>query len=467
MIALSMRSIIFIFLILSSRNSFADLLEPKLFLEQVLKSHPVLSATSQEIESAQAELLSNQGSFDPSLKFDFLGYPKGGYSGQYSNLYVEQPLEFYGSKLTAGYRQGNGAFPVYEDYYKTNSDGEARAGIEIPLLRDGKIDRRRASIQRAFQQIEGAKLSFRQKQVELAKAAALSYWEWVSSHAKLGAYKNLLETARKRNKQLVERVRAGDIAEFERIDNQRQVLQREGQLIAAERQFTKAQNDLSLFFWISVTEQGQINLLNPPILKIIPDHYLPNASDEVSTTALRQRVEHQRIENQLEQQKIELNLAKNQYLPKLDLQAYASNDYGTGSATKDEAEIKAGVKLEIPLAYRSQTGKLQMIEAKQRELGLQKRLVEQRIGVEVIDSLNALKMAISRARVAKDEVEIAKKLEVGEQSKFEQGESNLIFVNLREQATVDAVVREIEAIADCWKGFIVYRSVLGTVDFYQ
>jgi len=431
----------------------------------ILETHPALEATRQEIEGAKAELLGSQGSFDPVLKAEYSGYPKSGYTGNYENIFVEQPLEWSGAKVIAGYRRGGGSFPIYEDFYNTNSNGEARAGLELPLLRDGPIDRRRASIARAFIQIEGAELSLEQRKVELARAAALSYWEWVATNQKLAAYNSLLLTAEQRDQQLAQRVLAGDLAKIDKTDNERQILQRRAQRIAAERSLRKSEFDLSLFLWSSSGQADAQGMRNAP-KKVAPPPDSPDLrlSDDIEK-ALRLRAEHRRVKNNVQQQEVELDLAQNQILPRLDLQALASNDYGSGSSTREESELKAGVRIEIPLATRAQRGRIDALTAKKRELSAQQKLVEQKIAIEVADSFNAFTLAKARYKLAQEEVKVSIQLEKAEQSKFEQGESNLVVINIREQATVDAAVREIDALIDWWRGFINYRAAIGHTDF--
>lgn len=430
------------------------------FVAQVLANHPALEATKQEVEAAKAELLSSQGAFDPVLKGEYSGYPKGDYSGTYENIFVEQPLLWRGAKVVAGYRRGGGTFPIYEDYYNTNSDGEARAGIEVPLLRDGETDRRRTSIARALMQIDGVDLTVQQRRVEIARTAAISYWDWVAAARRLETFEGLLATAQQRDRQLATRVLEGDLARIDKVDNERQVLQRKSQQISAQRALQKAENDLSLFLWTSNGLPDRVGNLrstkfkSPPPISAVPEHAIE--------TALKDRVEHQRIENLVQQQEVELSFSRNQILPRLDVQVLASDDLGTGSTTRDETEFKAGVKLEVPLATRTQRGKIDSLVAKLAELKAQQSLVKQRIAIEVTDAINAFSMAAERVVVARDEVRVAQELEEGERGKFKQGESNLIFVNLREQATADAIVREIDAVADSWKGFITYHAALGT-----
>ena len=55
---------------------------------------------------------------------------------------------------------------------------------------------------------------------------------------------------------------------------------------------------------------------------------------------------------------------------------------------------------------------------------------------------------------------LAKTLEEGERRRFKQGESNLIFVNVREQASFDTQMRLIEAAVDFRKREADLKAIL-------
>lgn len=172
-----------------------------------LEYHPALNAEKQERVGADADLLSAEGAFDPSIKGEALSYVTGGYSGNYGSAYVEQPLKFYGSKIVGGYRIGDGSFPIYDNWYETNSAGETGIGVEVPLLRDGPIDRRRANINKAESGQVLADSLVEQRRIELARAAALTYWDWTAARNKIKVYRTLLKVAEERDRQISERVK--------------------------------------------------------------------------------------------------------------------------------------------------------------------------------------------------------------------------------------------------------------------
>ncbi len=442
--------------------------EETLALEDVVGAavqfHPLITAAIEERVGADGERLAAQGSFDRLIRGDFVDYATGGYSGTYYNMQAEQPFEFLGSKLVGGYRQSSGTFPIYDDYNNTNQEGEVRAGLEVPLLRDRDIDKRRALIQKSTVQQEVAGLSLNLRRIDLARAAGLAYWEWVAAHRKNRVFEKLLRVAKDRDAQLTRRASAGDIARFDQTDNERQVLQRESQLLSGQRALQKSEFELSFFYRDVDGKPRLVTSAHPP--KLIPLLFPPgmNQVDDRVGEAFLGRPELQRLTGLIQQQEVELALAENDLLPKLDLQSYVARDLGAGSSNRDETELKIGMMLEVPLQTRNQQGRIDQYSAKARELNAQAEALRDRIRVEVQDALNAIEISRERVDVARRELTLAEQLEEGERTKFQQGDSNLIFINLREQTTADAAIREIDTVLDFKRALVSYRAALGGVE---
>ena len=437
-----------------------------LSLQEVLKAsttyHPALLASYADIDAAQGETLSAEGAFDRALKGEFVHYGAGKYTGSYYDFRVEQPLETWGSKFVGGFRQGNGSFPVYDDYYETNSQGEVRLGAEIPLARDRATDKRRVTIGKAKISQEQMNLLFLQRKIELIRSARNAYWEWAAARAKRDVFKQLLKVATERVTQLEKRDHAGDIASFDKIDNDRLLFQRESQLLAAERMLRKAEFELSLFYRdaqsqpLSIeykTLPPEINFYAPP-----PAHTIGLISIE---KAYAQRPEVKRLDFLIQQQQLELGLSENDLLPRVDIKSYFSQEYGDYNDSREDVELKLGLVAEFPLQTRNQEGRKILFSSKIRELHAQALALRNRIEVEVNDSSNAISIAQQRVSVALKELLTARKLEEGERTKFLHGDSNLIFVNLREQTTADAAVRVIDSLLEYHKAVAQCDAALG------
>jgi cobalt-zinc-cadmium efflux system outer membrane protein len=445
--------------------------EQPLRLEGVLASverhFPLIEAARRDQQAAEAELLSARGAFDPTVRTRLDGAPLGGYRNGRFDLLLDVPTPLWGTSLFTGYRVSFGKFADYDGKLETNQYGELRAGFAIPLLRNGATDRRRAGIARAELGVPVASTGIKQALLEAERAGSFRYWEWVAAGQRLRVAKLLLKLAEERDVATADRVRRGELARIERIDNQRAVLGRRGAVVTAERALQAAAIELSIYLR---DERGEPILPDASRLpEQLPGPQPPapepgsgaaaRGADEASV-ALRNRPELERLRLVRAQLRIERDLARNQLLPAIDLLALVSQDFGPGSALRAPTVIEGGVSIDLPTLNRTARGRLRAAEAALARLDAQERFTRDRIRAELTDVLSAIAAARERVRVAREEVLLSREVEEAERTRFALGDSNLIFVNLREQATVEASLREIDALLDYHRALAAYRAVL-------
>ncbi len=429
-----------------------------LVLDAVLRSlssaHPLLHAAKQRMNFADGEVLSAEGAFDTRLSAEASGFATGEYSAKWLNTEITQPLRTSGLQLTAGYRTLRGSIPSYYDDLLTGSDGEARAGVLIPLLRDRTIDNPRAQVMVSALQRALAEIHVDQRMLELTLAARVAYWTWVASGERVRINAKLLQVARDRGKQISERVRSGDLPAFDEQDNVRAVYQREIQLNSAERALLKAAFDLSLFLRDSTGSP------------IVPGkELLPNGLERPKRhgardvlTALVRHPEIKRLQAEIERTEIEEELARNQGLPRVDFRTEFSNDLGRSDFASTQGELRMGLRVELPFQNRVAQGKAQQAKSRRRELELTLRFLKQKISTDIQDRQAAIELAEQRYATALKESLTAGNLEQGERTRLALGDSNLVFVNLREQTTAEASIRAVDALLDYHIGLAEYDA---------
>ncbi len=437
-----------------------------LSLEDVLtaakKSFPSLLAAEQRKQVAAGELTAAEGGFDTLLKSQNRWSVTGLYENQNNDVSLEQPTKLWGTTFFGGWRRGIGDYAVYEGKSQTTDSGEARIGVNVPLWRNRDIDRRRASLQQAElgQLIAGHE--YEQALIEATRIASYRYWDWVLAGQRLMVAKHLLQIAEQRDQGIRERVEAGDIPEFEALDNQRAIIERQERVVAAQRLLEQSAIQLSLY-WRDDAGQPQL-----PTDEQLPEHF-PNpdsikivSMDEALQTSLNQRPESKRLELQAKQTQTELELQQNQRAPGIDFTVTAANDIGGDSRDKiNRNELYLGLNIDIPLQQRTATGRAQVAAANVHRLNLDKRLQDDRISAEVKDVYSALSAVRKRLNLSAEQLNAAEQLEDGEKIRFELGESTLLFVNLREIATGDAALLYAEADASLFRSVADYHAVLG------
>lgn len=433
-------------------------------LARTRQHHPLILAALRDQEVAEGEQLTARGSFDPLLRLRGDGTLVGYYQGGRLDLTLEQPTPLWGLSVFGGYRVSLGKFADYDGKLETNEYGELRAGMQIPLWRNGPIDRRRANITRANLGTTAAKASVRLQRVELIRAATVRYWDWVAAGLRLRVAQSLETLAVARDEALRQRVSKGDAAAIERIDNQRALQQRMGLTAAARRSLEAASFELSLYVR---GDEGQVLVPGlaqlPTALPLPPTAAIEQGEARVQADFARactQRPDLQRLSLSKAQLQVERDWARNQAAPGIDAQVAVSQDLGPGLDSRAPTVLDASLLIDIPTLNRAAKGRVQAATAGMARLDAQLRLQGDRILLELRDALSAMEAARLRTQAATAEVALAARVENAERERFTLGDSTLFVVNLREQATVEAQLREIDATVEYYRALAGYHAAL-------
>jgi cobalt-zinc-cadmium efflux system outer membrane protein len=447
---------------------------PALALQEVLTSverhFPLLLAALQEQGITSGQLLAAQGAFDLYLRAREFGQ-LGTFDSHRFQLGFEQNLAWNGLSYFAGYRQSEGSFPVYYGDRKTADGGEFRAGLLIPLLANRAIDRRRATLQQAAIGRAMATPVIAAQRIDFLRAAARAYWTWVAAGRRYQITLEVLRIAQERDQQLAELVQGGAVAEFERIDNQRVIVERQSRLIVAERAWQQATIALSLYLrgpdgapYLAPASRLPQQLPDPP-----PVENLRQANE--IDVAFRLRPELQRLRLQRARLAVEFQLARNQLLPGVNLGLEAAQDVGASSATKDASSISgtqldqntyvASVQLDVPLQRRDARGRMLAAQAAMNQLVQQERFQQDRIVAEIQDAVSALARYYELLDKARENAAVARRVESGERERFMRGQGSIVILNLRELVAAEALLAEVDALAEYYRSLADYRAALG------
>lgn len=432
-------------------------------LKSVEKSYPLVLAAEKLLSEAEYNYLAAQGAFD--LQFQSMGTSKpiGYYTNNAADTMLQKPTPLGGTSFFAGYRIGRGSFPVYDGRRETNEYGEVRAGAIIPLMRNREIDKNRADLRKADIDRKLAELSIQKLKIEVVKEATKRYWKWVATGQEFLVMKDLLGLAKSRQTQIYERIRLGEIPKVEGTDNDRAILQRESQLVSAERELQKAAIDLSLFLR---APDGSLIL---PTTDRLPIGF-PNTIDtrrlELDTSikiAWKFRPELQDYEFKRDKARIDQDMGFNSLKPQIDLLVAGSQDFGPGSVVRSKPELEASLILNVPLQTRRPRGQIGAAEARVAQLDQELQFTKDKIKTEVQDAISEVVTSAKRVEVTRSEVELARKLEELERERFSLGDSNLLFVNIREQTSAEAAIREIKALFDHHVAAAHYQAAIAGV----
>lgn len=436
-------------------------------LASVERHYPLLLAVSQERAIASGQRLSAEGVFDANFRFRE-SLQGGSFDSHRLDMVLEQPTPFNGLALFGGYRFGFGNFPVYYGDRKTNTGGEFRGGLVLPLLRDSAIDRRRASLRQAQIQENLADPTIQRARLDFLRAATRAYWNWVAAGEQYRVAQALLRVASERQAGLEEQARRGQISDFVALDNSRLIIERQGTLIAAERRWQQAALELSLFWRDEtgepITPKG--TQLPPGFLTVaVPPPPEGDVNPPIQE-AYSRRPELIRFQLQKERIAVELRLAENQLLPAVNLSLAGAQDVGkgkagTGANAPDEQVFEAAVTMDLPLQRRDARGKVITAQAQLGQLLAQERFIRDLIAVEVRDAFSNLQQTFQRLDRAREEQRVAERVADQERDRFRAGAATLLEVNLRELTVAAAQSKVVDALADYFRAWAEFQIALG------
>lgn len=433
-------------------------------LWSVEEQFPLVIAALQEFDIARAKLLSAEGGFDLRVKGDGLLSPQGFYETEEAKLVFEQPTTLGGATLFGGYKIGAGDFPTWEGGLRTREDGEFRAGVRLPLLQGRTIDPRRVNLWKARVGQAQADPMVLTKRLEATVKAANSYWKWVAAGQKLLIARRLLTLADDRQEGIAISVSEGQLPELATTENQRLVVERQSIVIRAERSLQQTAIALSLF-WRDASGK--------PV--VAPESRLPLAlptpkdpglliRDSDVDSALLHRPELLSLQLEATQLELDRQFAENKLLPKLDVAVAGSQDIGDPTTDPDDKgpfELDVFVNFDVPVQRREASGKLRAIEAKTIQVERKLQFARESIIAEVQDGQSAVLLTWRRLALLRENAALAAELERAERVFLDEGQSDLLRVNLREQQTASAASKLVDVIAEHFGAIANYRASLG------
>jgi outer membrane protein TolC len=428
----------------------------------VTNRYPPLLAALIERDIADGRLTSASGVFDLNAFVKLFGTPAGYYQSGTVDIGVEQFTGIWGSTLFGGYRITRGE--ELPDYYsnRTQGAGEPRVGLRVPLLRDRAIDKQRAGLMKAALDRDLADPVIARQRLDFVRAATVAYFNWLASGQRLELAEALADIAQARDAALAKQVETGLVPRIVTTDNRRLVVSREIGIVQARRRFEGAGLALSLFYRSAEDEPivaGRERL--PADFPPTPPLRDPAQLERDIEEALRARPELRRLELALGKLEVDRRLAQNQMQPKLEAGVQLSQDFGEELyKDRDAFEVQAGVELALPLQRREAKGRVAEIEAQINQVLTEQRFARDRIRNEIRDAFSALVAAHEQIRQTRLNRELAAELQGAEEERFRRGATDLLALQLREQAAFDAQTLAVDAIADYFRAVADYRAAM-------
>lgn len=427
----------------------------------VYQSYPLLAAAMLEGPIADGNQVAAWGAFDTKLAVSSENGPTGFYQTYRHKAFVEQPL-YHGGDAFAGYRIGRGDFQPWYLERQTNDGGEFSAGLRVPLMRNRRIDARRADLWRATYDQQRVRPEIRAQLIGFVWEGSYAYWSWIAAGRRYDIGERALKLSQDRNSALERRVEEGDLDPPALQDNLRSIAERESKLIDRGRKLQQAAVKLSLFLRAPdgapvVPVADQLGTFPEPAR--IPEAQLRSDIE----VALNQRPELASLEALRRRINVDLAEACNDVLPAIDARLAGSQDVGEPTSSKrdkSEFELEAGVFVEVPLQRRKGRGKAHAARAKLSQIAAKRQFTQDKIVSEVQTVYAALTAAFDRVGKARESKRLAEYMAEVERRKFELGQTDLLSVYIREQSAIDAADGEVDALLEYFVAEADYVAVL-------
>jgi cobalt-zinc-cadmium efflux system outer membrane protein len=396
---------------------------------------PTLVIADQEMSRAEGALLEARGAFD--LRWDASG---AWTTGEYSNTRVETGLKqstpLWGLDAWAKYKLGVGDFATY-DGGKQSAPGEVAVGLDLPLWRDGPIDRERAAIRVATLGVDGAEARLGAARIAAKRDATLAYHAWTASGARRELAAEQLRVAQDRATGIAARVAAGDLPGIEAQENDRVLTEREAALTAADRDLRQAAYTLSLYLRSPDAAPAPPSDDRLPTFGLPPQAGAPDDAESLVTRAWASRPELTELGAVAQQADVRADQAANRRAPRVDLQGSVGRELGPDPKVPIEARV--GLVLGLEVQQRSARGAVAQARADEARTEAQIGWLKDQIRAQVLSQLAARSAARARWALAIENVSLTRQLEAAVRADFEQGGATLFEVYLREQNTAAAV----------------------------
>ncbi|RYY19433.1 MAG: TolC family protein [Chitinophagaceae bacterium] len=452
----------YLFLTLFTVAGTAAFCQDSVFSEDALISvirnfHPVAKQTELDVKIADADLVSSRAVFDPVLSArNGLKEVAGVDYYEVRNIQLKVPL-WYGIDLFTGHERITGS-----RLNPAQTPGTIEyIGVSVPVLQNLAIDRRRADVKQAklFRQ-----LSLIERKVvinNLLRDALDAYWSWWKAHEQTQLAKLTLHNAQARYRMVKVGVSVGERPAVDTTEAATQLQSLAMSLLEAESDLIQQRLNLSAFLWTSEGKQYEL-----------PDSIIPQSwmeADSLLTdtyiTAAAAHPELERFSPKLESLTIDRKLKFQSLLPDLTLK-YNQLGYSLGAATKNpwfDNNQRFEVKMSVPLLLSQGRGEFRRANLKiaQTKLELDNKRVQ--IAITVKQYLTEWHQTLKQIDGQYSMMNNLIALQRAEETKFNNGESALFFINARELAKLNASQKLIDLKAQNQKALNALRWASGSL----
>lgn len=411
-----------------------------LFVDAILAHHPVARQAQLIADQARSELRAAWGAFDPTITATWDRKTFGGTAYyNYVDAAMKIPLPI-GADVTLAFDRTLGRY-VNPDR-RTAEDGLFSAGISIPLGQRIVTDERRAALQQARAARDLGEAERTAVLNKLLYSAAKDYGLWYEAWRRRAIAAEGEALAEFRLQAVRRRVANGESAPIDTIEAQLELQRRQVTRYESEAAWYVATLTITAYCWDAQGAPQALPAGATPVLAAIEATTVDSLRiAALLETATRRHPELLKVQAKVRQAEAQRLLALQGVLPLAEAKIEGLSERGLGGAleagVRADNDFKSAVLLKTPLLFLKESGKLGAASQKLDFQRLEGDRVERAVEVDTraaMFDLVTLGRILERQRSS---VRQARLLREAEQVRFDNGESTLLILNLRERLVLD------------------------------
>ncbi len=458
-----------------------------------------ISDTNEELY--QQRLVQTYGPYDPAITWGL-----GVQSSKSANTnqttasvasYNKQDAAYWNFGFSQNFRTGGGLTASwntqrtdsnrYTDLFTPQYSANIRLQFTQPLWRDFRIDENRNNIRLANLNMKLNDVQFKQQVVTTIASIQGVYWDLVSAIRNYDIARESVNLAWVTLRDNRKKVEIGTLAPIEITSAQASMAQREGDLISAEENIFRVENNLRS----KITSDRNADIWNKIIVPVDTPEFREYKVElnQAIDTALQNRPELETIALNIRTDELNYQFGLNQKKWQVDLVGGFGSTGVAGPQAYDAEGIpqnrpelvggmptayktiftggftnwSVGFQIQIPLKNRTLESQLAQVQIDKRQNLMKRKNTELAIQVDVRNAVQALET--NKKRV--DQSTVARKLAQeqldGEEKRFQAGLSQNFLVLQRQNELSQAQFSELQALIAYRKSIITLQQAMYTL----
>ncbi|MCU0649295.1 MAG: TolC family protein [Gemmatimonadaceae bacterium] len=414
------------------------------FIDAILARHPVTQQARTIAQAARAELRTAWGAFDPTLSAT---WDQKRFQGSTYYNYVDAELKIptgIGADVTLAFDRTLGRF--FNPDRRTTGLGTFEAGVSIPLGQGIITDARRNALQQARATAAAGEADQLAIVNKLLFSATKDYGAWYETWRRRLIAEEGEALARFRLQAVRQRVANGESPPIDTVEAVLEVQRREVTRFESEANYYVATLTVTAYLWDDIGRGVALPDSAKPVLDGIDRAGIDSTRlAGLLDVATRRNPDLLKVQARIRGAEAQRLLTFQGLLPFAEAKLSGLTERGLDDPFFDGARLdnnyKAGLTVRTPLLYLRESGRFaaagQRLEFQRLEYDRLRRDVEFDARAAIFD-LSNLERLLVRQRA---NVRNAGLLRDAEQIRFENGESTLLFVNIRERLVLDESIK--------------------------